>query len=79
MFFTDDIHAQFNALITDEHGWARNQLADLVLALAAERAVKRALGVSAGGLGHGLISLSRRSQPNEPANFAPGRLRPDTA
>jgi hypothetical protein len=57
VFFPDDIHAQFYAFITDEHGWTRNQLADLVLALAAERAIERALGISARGLGHVVISL----------------------
>jgi hypothetical protein len=34
--FADDVHAQFDAFIADEHGRARNQLADLVLALSAE-------------------------------------------
>src|SRR6266567_8835059 len=42
-----DVHAQFDALVADEHGRAGNELADLVLALAAERAIERVLGISA--------------------------------
>ena len=60
VLFADDIHAQLDAFIADEHGRARDELADLMLALAAERAIQRALGVAAGGLGHGRFSLSRR-------------------
>src|SRR5207244_3303669 len=63
VLFADDVHAQFDAFIADEHGRARNQLADLVLALAAERAVERALGVAAGCLRHRRLSLSRRYGP----------------
>ncbi|MNN18569.1 hypothetical protein D3C81_1317810 [compost metagenome] len=59
VLFTDDIHAQFDAFIADEHGRSRNQLADFVLALAAERAIQRAFGVSAGGFGHRPFSLPR--------------------
>ena len=43
VLFADDLHAQLDAFIADEHRRTRNQLADLVLALAAERAVERAL------------------------------------
>ena len=53
VLFADDIHAQFDAFIADEHGRARDKLAHLMLALAAERAIQRALGVAAGGFGHG--------------------------
>src|SRR6185295_6495551 len=42
-FLANDVVAQFDALVADEHRRARNQLADLVLALAAERAVKQLL------------------------------------
>src|SRR5262245_37760918 len=41
------IHAQFHALVADEHGRAGNELAHLVLALATERAVERVLRVAA--------------------------------
>src|SRR5271170_266154 len=47
----DDVHAQFDAFIADEHRRAGDELADLVLALAAERAIERIFGV-AFGLGH---------------------------
>ena len=32
MLFADDIHAQFDTFIADEHGRTSNQLADLMLA-----------------------------------------------
>jgi len=35
-FLADDVHAEFDAFIADEHRWACNQLSDFVLALAAE-------------------------------------------
>jgi hypothetical protein len=57
VFLTNDIHAQFDAFIADEHGGACDKLADLVLALAAERAVESALGIPACGLGHSSFSL----------------------
>ena len=40
IFLADDIHAQLYTLITNEYVWACNQLTDLMLALAAEGAVK---------------------------------------
>src|SRR5581483_11799737 len=52
VLFTDDVHAEFDAFVADEHGRSGDQLADLVLALAAERAIKRVLGIAAGGLVH---------------------------
>ena len=51
VLLADDVHAQLDAFVADEHGRARDQLADLVLALAAERAVEGVLGVA--GLAHG--------------------------
>jgi hypothetical protein len=44
----DDVHAQLDAFIADEHRRTRDQLAHLVLALAAEGAVERVLAVAAG-------------------------------
>ena len=38
VLLADDVHAQLDALVADEHGRAGNELAHLVLALAAERA-----------------------------------------
>src|SRR5262249_20128036 len=48
----DDIHAQFDALVADEYGRAGDELAQLVLALAAERAVKGILGIATADLAH---------------------------
>ena len=42
-FLADDVVAQLDAFIADEHRWARNQLAHLMLALAAERTVEKLL------------------------------------
>src|SRR6185436_13082536 len=50
----DDLHAEFDALVADEHGRAGDQFPDLVLALAAERAVERVLRLAAAGLTHRL-------------------------
>jgi len=51
-FFTDDVVAQFHAFIADEHGGAGNKLAHLMLRLAAEAAVERALGIRSGKFRH---------------------------
>ena len=42
-FIADDVVAQLDALVADEHGRSGDQLADLVLALAAERAIQELL------------------------------------
>src|SRR3712207_2152228 len=52
----DDVHAELDAFIADENRRASDQLANLVLALAAEGAVESALGVVAASLGHYHIS-----------------------
>ena len=46
-FFADDVITQFNALITDEHAGARNQLAHLVLTLPAKGTVENLGAVAA--------------------------------
>ena len=51
-FFADNVIAQIHAFIADEYRWPRNQLADFMLRLSAERAIKRALGIAAAQLGH---------------------------
>jgi hypothetical protein len=56
----DDVHAQLDALVADEHRRPGDELADLVLALAAERAVERALRVVAAGLAHWSFSTRER-------------------
>ena len=40
VLLADDVHAQLDALVADEHGRAGDELADLVLALAAKGAVE---------------------------------------
>src|SRR6516225_8744880 len=52
VLLVDDVHAQFDALVADEYGRAGDELAHLVLALAAKRAVERILGFAAADLGH---------------------------
>jgi hypothetical protein len=51
VLLADDIHAQLDAFIADEHGRAGDQFPDLVLALPAEGAIERVLRVAA-TLGH---------------------------
>ena len=55
VLLADDIHAEFNAFVADEYGWARDQLADFVLALATERAIQRVLGVARADLTHSYL------------------------
>src|SRR5215470_15353940 len=52
VLLTDDVHAELDALIANEHGRSSDQLPDLVLALAAKRAVERIFRVAAAGFGH---------------------------
>src|SRR5262245_10098571 len=52
VLLADDVHAQFDAFVADKYGRAGDELAHLVLALAAERAVERILGFAAADLGH---------------------------
>jgi hypothetical protein len=56
VLFADDVHAELDAFIADEHGRARDELTHLMLALAAEGAVKSVLGIAAAGLGHTAIT-----------------------
>ena len=46
-FFANDIHAQLDTFVADEHSWSGNQLAHLMLALAAKAAIKRVFAVAA--------------------------------
>ncbi len=59
VLFTDDIHAEFNAFVADEDGRSRDQLADFVLALPAERTIKRVLGIAAADLAHSSLRIIR--------------------
>src|SRR5665213_187153 len=59
VLFADDVHAQLDAFIADEHGRAGDELSHLMLALAAERAVKGVLRIAAAGFGHTLSVIDR--------------------
>ncbi len=70
-FLADDVVAQLDAFIADEHAGARDQLADLVLALAAERAVQDLVAVACAALP--VFSHAFRVQSPRPSNVASGR------
>src|SRR3989337_4310526 len=59
VLLADDVHAKLDAFIADEHRRPGNELAYLVLALAAERAVEGILRIGSAHLAHSLFqSLS---------------------
>src|SRR5262249_28281098 len=64
VLLADDVHAQLDALVADEDGRAGNQLAHLVLALAAERAIEGVLRVAA--------DLAHRANLNDMPGAASG-------
>jgi hypothetical protein len=55
--FANDVVAELDTFVADEHGRSGDELAHLVLRLAAERAIERALGVAAAELGHSIHPL----------------------
>ena len=59
VFLADDVHAQLDAFVADEDGGTGNKLAHLVLALAAERAIKRVLRIPAADLAHSYLRPTR--------------------
>src|ERR1700685_957050 len=61
VLFADDVHAKLDALVANEDGRPGNELAHLVLALAAERAVQRVLRIAAANLAHSILRLRQRS------------------
>src|SRR6202035_3749222 len=65
VLLADDVYAQLDALVADEHGRPGNELAHLVLALAAERAVQSVLRV-ADLAAHSIISASLSSAGTGP-------------
>ena len=84
VLLADDVHAQLDAFIADEHGRAGDELAHLVLRLAAERAVQGVLRIA--GLAHAhscpaipgpadRIYATRPSTTRRPGQ-APARLMP---
>src|SRR5580692_872569 len=52
VLLADDVHAQLDALVANEYGRPGNELAHLVLTLAAERAIERVLRIAAANLAH---------------------------
>src|SRR5215469_7825984 len=52
VLLADDVHAKLDALVANKDRGPGNELAHLVLALAAERAVERILRVAAANLAH---------------------------
>src|SRR5262249_412857 len=74
ILLADDVHAQFDALIADEHGRTGNELAHLVLALAAERAVERVLGIATANLAHSSLRRSAAAAANRPIAIITRRL-----
>src|SRR5271168_2295847 len=52
VLLADDVRAQLDALVANEDGRPGNELAHLVLALAAERAIQRVLRIAAANLAH---------------------------
>ena len=62
VLLADDVHAEFDAFIADEDRRTGDQLADLVLALAAERAIERVFRVAAGPWSSGLLSAGSRDE-----------------
>src|SRR5262245_17041968 len=68
VLLADDVHAQFDALVADENRRPGDKLAHLVLALAAERAVERVLGIAAADLAH-VWSPSVRRRACEPVTW----------
>src|SRR5690348_811091 len=70
VLFADDVHAQFDAFIADEHRRASDELAHLMLALAAERTVEGVLRIAAAGFGHTLSVNDRTGL--DPAPYPTG-------
>jgi hypothetical protein len=65
-FFADDVVAQFDAFIADEHRRPGDELPHLVLRFPAERAVKGALAVAASKFRHIRPIRPGREQPFRP-------------
>jgi hypothetical protein len=57
VLFADDVHAQLNAFIADEHRGSGYKFADFVLTFSTERAVERVLGIAAARFVHWPSSL----------------------
>ena len=69
-FLADDVVAELDALVANEDRWARDELADLVLALAAEGAVEDLAAIAAPALpvfAHAPVALDATCRPARPA------------
>ncbi|MPM84548.1 hypothetical protein SDC9_131621 [bioreactor metagenome] len=62
LFVANDLIAQVDALVADEHGRAGDQLFDLVLAFAAEGAIQILFGGRAFFIGHGGCASLRKNE-----------------
>ena len=71
----DDVHAEFDAFVADEHRGPGDQLAHLVLGLSAEAAIERVFAVAGAGIvGHaallgGHIAIRPTTGPIAPASY----------
>ncbi len=63
VLLADDVHAQFDAFVADEHRGAGDELAHFVLALAAEGAIQGVFRVAAADLRHVFLLMNRRTDP----------------
>jgi hypothetical protein len=72
VLLADNVHAEFDAFIADEHGRPGNELADLMLALPAERAVKCVFRIASAHFAHASFipysrSFASKKNPQVPA------------
>src|SRR6202035_2234674 len=78
VLLADDVHAQLDALVADEHRRSGDELAHLVLALTAERTVQSVLGITAADFAHSSSPSARRCHGEpviRPMNLTGGPLR----
>ena len=52
ILLSDDVHAQFDTFVADVGSWTGDELAQLLLALAAEGAIERFPGIAVASLDH---------------------------
>src|ERR1700730_17942891 len=67
VLLADDVHAKFDTFVADEDGRSGNELAHLVLALTAKRAVKRVLRIAAADFTHSLAPVDSAQRTRGPA------------
>src|SRR5207244_9564571 len=66
----DDVVAELDALVADVHGRPRDELAHIVLALAAERGLQRAVAFTCSGHASDAPRLRRSRSLGDPAALA---------